>query len=116
MAQPACSEPGGFDRPDIDDLELTRVLHALSDPVRLQIIQRLALQGPLACRTAAGPEVPKATLSRHFKTLRSAGLVETSVDEAGVYRSRVRTACLNTRFPGLLASVLESAPSLEAAR
>ena len=116
MAQPACPDPGGFERPEAADLELTRVLHALSDPVRLSIVRRLAAQGALACRAAAGPEVPKATLSRHFKTLRAAGLVETAVDEGGVYRSRLRTSCLEERFPGVLASVLASTPSPEATR
>jgi len=111
-----CMDAGGFERPAATSLELTRVLHALSDPVRLQIVQRLALDGPMTCRAAAGPDVPKATLSRHFKALRAAGVVETSVDEAGVYRSRVRRACLDARFPGLLTSVLASAPSPAAAR
>lgn len=116
MAETVCSETGGFERPESEALELTRVLHALSDPVRLQIVQRLALEGSLACRAAAGPDVPKATLSRHFKTLRAAGIVETSVDEAGAYRSRLRAECLNTRFPGLLTSVLAGAASPAAER
>jgi DNA-binding transcriptional ArsR family regulator len=112
MAETRCNEDSGFDRPAIETLELTRVLHALSDPVRLGIVQRLAEQGALACRAAAGPDVPKATLSRHFKTLRAAGIVETEKTESGLYHSRVRTACLEQRFPGLLASVLAGADTL----
>lgn len=106
MSETGCAQAGEFERPDISALELTRVLHALSDPVRLDIVQRLAVQGAMACRAAAGPDVPKATLSRHFKTLRAAGVVETRVDQAGAYQSRLRTECLEARFPGLLRSVL----------
>lgn len=109
MTDSACAPPSGFERPDTNTLELTRVLHALSDPVRLKIVQQLSCQGAMACRAAAGPDVPKATLSRHFKTLRSAGVVETTKDASGQYTSRIRTACLEERFPGLLASVLTSA-------
>ncbi len=111
MAEASCVDESGFDRPHVEVLELTSVLHALSDPVRLAIVQRLANQGTLTCRAAAGPDVPKATLSRHFKALRAAGIVETSKDASGAYHSRVRTECLDQRFPGLLASVLANAGS-----
>ncbi|MEO1040151.1 MAG: helix-turn-helix domain-containing protein [Pseudomonadota bacterium] len=84
------------------------VLKALSDPVRLDIVRTLIQAEGCGCRAAAGPDIPKATLSRHFTVLRNAGVVESWIDEDGVYRNRVRADCLEARFPGLLKSVLSA--------
>ncbi|MDQ1746779.1 MAG: hypothetical protein QOD07_1042 [Frankiaceae bacterium] len=93
--------------PDLTDVELTTVLFALSDPVRLEIVRGLAARGPLTvsqCQ-AADPSLPKSTLSHHLKTLREAGLVQN--DPAGRRRTiTLRKHELDRRFPGLLAAVL----------
>lgn len=97
-----------FERPDLGRIPLDRVLHALADADRLAIIRRLACGDEVCCRVAAGPDLPKATLSRHFKTLRAAGLVETR-KEGLEHVNRLRRDEIDARFPGLLESVLRAA-------
>ena len=59
----------------IEELELARVLHALSDPVRLDVVRQLDGGGECRCGTFASP-VGKSTLSHHLKVLREAGLLD----------------------------------------
>jgi DNA-binding transcriptional ArsR family regulator len=85
---------------------LARVLQALSDPVRLQIV-RLAARGELAC-CEFGLDLPKATLSHHFKVLRQAGIIR--VRAAGTrHMTSLNRAELQKRYPGLLKAVLAAA-------
>ncbi|MFI9227053.1 ArsR/SmtB family transcription factor [Streptomyces rimosus] len=89
--------------PARDHLRFTTVLAALSDPVRLAIVARLADAGPdgeLACTTFALP-VSKSTQSGHFKVLREAGVIRQR-DEGTRRLNRLRRDDLDTRFPGLL--------------
>jgi DNA-binding transcriptional ArsR family regulator len=90
--------------PKRSEIELTGVMHALSDPTRLSIVQELADGHEQACGTFA-VDVGKSTLSQHFKVLRDAGLVTTRVD--GTTRMQtLRRADLDARFPGLLDAIL----------
>ena len=100
----------GFHHPSADDLILENVLHALADPVRLEIVRRLATEGPLSCSGSCDRfALPRATLSRHYDVLRAAGLVRTT--RAGVqHENKLRTEDLNKRFPGLLKTVLDQSP------
>jgi DNA-binding transcriptional ArsR family regulator len=51
--------------------------------------------------------IPKSTCSQHYRILREAGLIVS--ERRGVdLSSRVRAAELETRFPGLLSSILKS--------
>ncbi len=95
--------------PATEDIELTEVLRALSDPVRLQIAIRLALAGELNC-TIAGDDlgVHKSTASHHYRMLREAGVVVTKQEGRLKYMS-LRRADLDARFPGLLDAILRSA-------
>jgi DNA-binding transcriptional ArsR family regulator len=92
--------------PATEDLDLASVMHALSDPVRLEIVARLAGSDGENCGGIGSEiELHKSTLSHHYRVLREAGLTRTTVEG----RSRVvrlRDDDLETRFPGLLASVL----------
>ncbi len=93
--------------PPITDLSLPDVLYALSDPVRLQIVQTLARSGERACGSFGIP-LAKATLSHHFKTLRETGVI--AMRAAGTQRlCSVRRADLDARFPGLLDLALRHA-------
>jgi DNA-binding transcriptional ArsR family regulator len=91
--------------PEADEIELTAVLHALSDPQRLTIVRELAASPePLSCGSFA-LEVGKSTRTHHFRVLREAGLIEQR-REGTRKLSVLRRADLDARFPGLLDSVL----------
>jgi DNA-binding transcriptional ArsR family regulator len=90
--------------PPAEALELPAVLHALSDPVRLQIVRSLAREGPCNCGMFAVP-VAKSTLSHHLRVLREAGL--TLTEPNGTQRVvSLRRDDVDARFPGLLDAVL----------
>jgi DNA-binding transcriptional ArsR family regulator len=100
-----------FTHPNLNDVPLASVLHALSDPTRLAIVRRLdddleSGEG-LACNCAAPEELPRATMSNHFTMLRSAGLIE-SRKQGTMVINRLRRAELDARFPGLLDAVLNA--------
>lgn len=92
--------------PPIEQIHLSDVLYALGDPARLAIVANLADKTG-SCREACDMNLSKSTLSHHFKILREAGIVYSEKDGA-CYVNTLRTKDLNTRFPGLLASVLRS--------
>ena len=95
--------------PDVAEIELPLLLHALSDPTRLEIVRRLACEesGELSCKQIELP-VTKATASHHFKVLRLAGVIAQH-DEGTRRISSLRRDDLEQRFPGLLDSVLRAA-------
>jgi len=97
-----------FDHPARDQIELSAVLHALSDPQRLAIVRELAASDePRACGSFA-LDVAKSTRTHHFRVLREAGLIEQRRE--GTSRlSTLRRADLEARFPGLLDAVLQPA-------
>ena len=98
-----------FYHPDRDSLDLASILHALSDPVRLRIVQSLARGGELTCG-AFGIGIPKSTLSHHFKVLREGGVIRTRME--GVHRIvSLRMEDLNARFPGLVQAILTALAS-----
>lgn len=95
--------------PAVDDIEMTSVLYALADPVRLSIVRSLSRDHPVSCVGACiDEELPRATLSRHFDVLRSAGLVNT-VKSGTQYLNTLRCDDLERRFPGLLRAILAGA-------
>ncbi|WP_228430601.1 ArsR/SmtB family transcription factor [Baekduia soli] len=90
--------------PETAELDLTRVLQALGDPVRLHIVRVLATGGERACGTVQ-LEVGKATRSHHFRVLREAGITRTRVEGTHRFVS-LRRDDVESRFPGLLDAVL----------
>ena len=93
--------------PDAKDLELTNVLHALSDPVRLEIVRTIADREECHCGDIDIP-VTKSTGTHHFRILRESGVIE-QTREGTARINKLRREDLDARFPGLLASVLSSA-------
>nr|WP_042179456.1 helix-turn-helix domain-containing protein [Kibdelosporangium sp. MJ126-NF4]CEL13830.1 Transcriptional regulator, ArsR family [Kibdelosporangium sp. MJ126-NF4]CTQ88198.1 Transcriptional regulator, ArsR family [Kibdelosporangium sp. MJ126-NF4] len=93
-------------QPAPEALTLPSVLHALGDPVRLELVRRASAMPDATCAvTADGLDVPISTLSNHWRILREAGLLSMTAD--GRYRRIcLRTNDLQERFPGLLESVL----------
>lgn len=94
-----------FPHPAAESLELPRVLHALSDPARLEMVRRIAAAGELTCG-ALGVDRPKSSMSHHFRVLREAGLIHTRI-AGSVHLNTLRRADIEARFPGLLAVVLD---------
>jgi len=96
---------GELEYPERDELQLVDVLQALGDPVRLQIVRILdQADGAIACNEMGLP-VAKSTGSHHLKVLREAGVVRAQVDGTRRYYT-LRRNDLESRFPGLLGSVL----------
>jgi DNA-binding transcriptional ArsR family regulator len=95
--------------PSRAELELSAVLHALSDPVRLMIVAELAkAEGECTCGSFALP-VTKSTCTHHFKVLREAGLIQQR--QQGTCRlNTLRREDLEARFPGLLQTILQAVP------
>lgn len=87
------------------ELSLPDVLHALSDPVRLEIVRALDEGHELSCSRLRAP-VSKSTLSHHLRVLRDAGVTSTRADGAQRLVS-LRSGDLEERFPGLLDCVLD---------
>jgi DNA-binding transcriptional ArsR family regulator len=90
--------------PAADTLELTGVLHALADPMRLEIVRALATEGECRCGAFELP-VTKSTRTHHFRVLRESGVIEQRAEGTALV-NRLRRAELDERFPGLLDSVL----------
>ncbi|MGZ8346676.1 MAG: ArsR/SmtB family transcription factor [Allosphingosinicella sp.] len=94
-----------FIHPSLADVPLASALHALADPCRLAIVRRLAEVGELSCSAASCLDVPKSTLSNHFRILRGAGLIRTRPSGRD-HLSVLRRDEFEARFPGLLEAVL----------
>lgn len=87
------------------------ILHALSDTTRVQIFAQLADSSTssscIAFNQVAGKEIPKSTLSQHFKVLREAGLVRS--ERVGVeMQNYSRCTEIESRFPGLLTAIVSA--------
>ena len=90
--------------PRREDLELSAVLDALADPVRLCVVGQLWDKGECTCSTF-DVKVVKSTLSHHFKVLRDAGIVMTRINGTE-YGLSIRTEDLEARFPGLISAIM----------
>lgn len=97
-----------LNHPSREELELTAVLHALSDPHRLKIVRKLAEENDSRRCGTFGLEVSKSTMTHHFRVLREAGVIEQQA-EGTAKLNTLRREDLDSRFPGLLDSVLDSA-------
>ena len=97
--------------PSIKDITVEGILHALSDPVRVKIFAQIAASDcSQTCShfvNISDKEIPKSTLSQHFKILRDAGLILS--ERRGVEMHNVaRCAEIEPRFPGLLPAILQA--------
>lgn len=91
--------------PRLDQIELTDLMHALSDPARVEIVRCLARARRALTCNEIGLDRPKSSMSHHFKILRAAGLLETRV-EGKEHFNTLRTAELEKKFPGLVKTLL----------
>ncbi|GAB4010946.1 ArsR/SmtB family transcription factor [Nocardioides ultimimeridianus] len=87
---------------------LQDVLAALADPVRLEMVRRLAsTDGPVACG-ALYDGISKSTASHHFKTLREAGVIQRVV-VGGNTHQRLRAEDVEAAYPGVLDAIVRAA-------
>ncbi|WNI14307.1 ArsR/SmtB family transcription factor [Actinacidiphila sp. ITFR-21] len=94
-----------YPQPKVDDIDLSRVLFALSDPTRLAIVLELRQAGELVVGEQLSGAVPKSTLSHHNRILRESGLTSTRPDGTRCYVS-LRERDMEQRFPGMLEMLL----------
>ncbi len=93
--------------PQVQDLDLAKVLQALSDPLRLRLVRMLAAEEDLPCAALCLGR-PRSSMSHHFKIMIDAGLLR--VDVVGnTHRNNLRLNDLESRFPGLMKSILRVA-------
>jgi len=90
--------------PERDAIELTAVLQALSDPMRLIVVVALSTGEERTCKSIDLPVV-KSTCTHHFRVLREAGVIRQRHEGTSRMNS-LRRADLEARFPGLLDAVL----------
>ena len=101
---------GDIAHPTRSEIDLSTVLHALSDPVRLRMVAALARSdGEPNCGSFDVP-VTKSTCTHHFKVLREAGIIRQR--QKGTARlNTLRRDDLEACFPGLLDTILRSTPA-----
>jgi DNA-binding transcriptional ArsR family regulator len=96
--------------PSAADFELPRVLAALADPHRLATVRFVARYGESWCSRImqdTGLEMSKSTFSHHLRILREAGIITKRIQGTKSYLC-LRKDDLDTRFPGLMNSILSA--------
>jgi DNA-binding transcriptional ArsR family regulator len=97
--------------PAARDVTVEGILYALADPVRLQIFLELQKADcPQICSdflVVHKKELPKSTLSQHFKILREAGLIRS--ERKGVeMHNTTRCAELKDRFGPMIQAIVRA--------
>jgi DNA-binding transcriptional ArsR family regulator len=92
--------------PDIADLDVLDVLHALADPTRMTIVRTLLDDPERACGTFP-VDVAPSTLTHHFRVLREAGVIRQR-DDGNRRWTSLRLNDVQARFPGLLEAVVNA--------
>ncbi len=99
-----------LEHPETADLDMTRVLQALSDPQRLFMVRALASKDePVRCGSL-DLDLAKSTKTHHFRVLREAGVIR-QWREGTAKLTELRRDDLDERFPGLLGAVLDADPA-----
>jgi DNA-binding transcriptional ArsR family regulator len=97
--------------PKLDDITVEGILHALSDPIRMEIFGQLAAS-ECAKNCSAFVHVnkdalPKSTLSQHFRILRESGLIRSERKGVELINS-TRCEELKERFGPMLQAIREA--------
>jgi len=97
--------------PNIEEITVEGILHAFSDPVRIEIYANLASsECAKNCSTFLNIQnqvLPKSTLSLHFRILREAGLIRSERKGVELINS---TRCdeLKERFGPMILAIVEA--------
>jgi DNA-binding transcriptional ArsR family regulator len=97
--------------PSLKEITVQGILYALSDPVRVRICAELAQADCAMSCTAflsnGNLNLPKSTLSQHFKILREAGLIRS--ERKGVeLRNSTRCHELKKKFGPMILQILDA--------
>jgi DNA-binding transcriptional ArsR family regulator len=95
--------------PAAEEFELPRILAALADPNRLAAVRFVARNGESWCAQVmeqAMLPMTKSTFSHHLRILRQAGVLTKRIQGSRGY-TRLRKADLDSRFPGLIDSIVD---------
>jgi DNA-binding transcriptional ArsR family regulator len=97
--------------PSIEDVSVEAILHALSDPVRaaiyVDIVGSDCSQNCSNFLSVSDKNIPKSTLSQHFKALREAGLIRGERRGVEMHNTSRRSE-IDERFPGLIAAIINA--------
>ncbi len=97
--------------PSIEEITVEGILHAFSDPVRMEIYANLAAsECAKNCSTFLNIQnqvLPKSTLSQHFRILREAGLIRSERKGVELINS-TRCEELKERFGPMIRAILEA--------
>lgn len=97
--------------PPVEEITVEGILHAFSDPVRLEIYINLAVaecaKNCSAFATIQKRTLPKSTLSQHFRVLREAGLIRSERKGVELINS-TRCAELKERFGAMILAIIEA--------
>lgn len=92
--------------PDFEDIDLSTIFFALSDPIRLRIVAQLGSSNrEYTCAELQPDGISKSTISHHFKVLREAGIIRTRLEGTCRFVS-LRGQEFETHFPGLLPTII----------
>jgi DNA-binding transcriptional ArsR family regulator len=97
--------------PKMKDIKVEAILHALADPVRVQIFMEIS-EGdcPQSCSNflkVKNKKLPKSTLSNHFRILREAGLIKSEKKGLELHNTS-RCKELKEKFGTLITKILEA--------
>ena len=88
------------------------VLGALHDPVRLEMVRRLANAGHALRCGQLYDTINKSTATHHLKLLRQAGVTEKIVEDGQTF-ARLRAEEVERELPGILNAVVGAANRAE---
>lgn len=94
-----------YQHPTLEEVSLSQVLFALSDPTRLQMVRILASREFVNSLDLA-PGMAKSTVTHHTGTLRKAGITNTRPEGRNCWIS-LRRELLDSKFSGLLEAILK---------
>ena len=96
--------------PAIEEVPVEAILHALSDPVRVAIYAEIVKGCNENCSTfltVSDREIPKSTLSQHFKVLREAGLIRSERKGVAMFNTS-RCEEVDRVYPGLIGAIVKA--------
>ena len=95
--------------PKIEDITVEGILYALGDPARARIFIALAnSQSPQSCSNFVNlndKQLPKSTLSHHFKVLRESGLI-TSTRKGVELQNTTRCSEFKDKYGAMISTII----------